>query len=295
MLTVNGNLPWRNDGLKDVLFGPAGYPAEAKGNIKKVFEIIQEAGLTAFEYAAVYGLRASEEKAKLIGKLAADNGISMSLHAAYYINLASTSVEIRERSKQRLIKALTFAPWMGVKRIVFHPGTRGGLSDDESHSVIKNALQEVWEEAGHLGGGAFLAPEIAGKIKSFGSIEEIIKLCSELEGTIPAIDWAHLYARSQGEINDKESYLKVLQQFEDELGKIFVKNMHFHISGIEYTKAGESKHRPLGSKWGPDILSLMEITREVGLKPTFISESTDPLRGALYAKYLLHELEKTRK
>ncbi|MDF1538235.1 MAG: TIM barrel protein [Candidatus Thorarchaeota archaeon] len=291
---ANGNSHWRNDVLKDVLFGPAGYPPEARGNPKKVFEIIREAGLTALEYAAVRGLNTSEEKARLIGKYAAYNGITMSLHAAYYISLASTNMETRETSKQRLIKALKFAPWMGVKRIVFHAGTHGGLSDDESHSVIKNALQEVWEQAGYLGEGALLAPEIAGKIKAFGSVEELIRLCSELEGTIPTLDWAHLYARSQGEINDKDSYLKILQRFEDGLGSLFVKNMHFHISGIEYTKAGESKHQPLGSEWGPDILPLMEIVDEVGYKPTFISESTEPIRGALYAKYVLEELENSR-
>ncbi len=257
--------------------------------------MIREAGLTALEYAAVHGLRTSEEKARLIGKYATDNGITMSLHAAYYISLASANMETREKSKQRLIKALTFAPLMKVKRIVFHAGTHGGLSDNEAHSVIKSALQEVWDEAGHLGDGALLAPEIAGKIKAFGSVEELIRLCSDLEGIIPTIDWAHLYARSQGEINDKESYLKILQRFEDGLGRRFVNNMHFHISGIEYTKAGDSKHRPLGSEWGPDILPLMEIIDEVGYRPTFISESTEPIRGALYAKYLLEELENSKK
>ncbi|MHA1907233.1 MAG: TIM barrel protein [Candidatus Thorarchaeota archaeon] len=281
--------------LKEVLFGPAGYPADAKGNPRKVFEILKEANLTALEYAAVYGLRTSEEKASLIGKLAADNGITMSLHAAYYISLASTNPETRIKSKQRLVKALTFAPLMGVKRIVFHPGTHGGLPPEESYIVIRNALREIWETAGHLGGGAFLAPEIAGKIKAFGSIEEIIRLCQDVEGTIPTIDWAHLYARSQGVVNDKDSYLKILEQFESSLGELFTKNMHFHISGIEYTKAGESKHRPLGDEWGPDILPLAEIIAELGYKPTFISESTEPIRGALYAKYLLDELEKSNK
>lgn len=291
---VNGNSQWRNEVLSKVLIGPAGYPSEAKGNPKRVFEMIREVGLNALEYAAVHGLRTSKEKARLIGKYSLENGISMSLHAAYYISLASTNPDTREKSKQRLIKALTFAPLMGVKRIIFHPGTKGGLSDDEAYIVIKKALQEVWEEAGHLGGGAYLAPEIAGKINAFGSVEEIIRLCTELEGTIPTIDWAHLYARSQGEINDKESYLKILNRFENALGEIFVKNMHFHVSGIEYTKAGESKHRPLGFEWGPDILPLMEIVGEVGYKPTFISESTEPLKGALYAKFLLEELENSK-
>jgi deoxyribonuclease-4 len=68
--------------------------------------------------------------------------------------------------------------------------------------------------------------------------------------------------------------------------------MHFHISGIIFTQAGEKAHRPLGEEWGPDILPLIEITKEVGYKPTFISETPTPLKGALYAKFLLAELEK---
>lgn len=279
--------------LKKVRFGPAGYPAEAKSSPRKAFEIISEAGLTAFEFAAVRGLRTSEERARLIGDLAEEYDISMSLHAAYYINLASKDLDIRARSKQRLVKALTFAPWMKVKRIVFHPGTYGGLSSDDAHIVIRNALQEVWDEAGRKSNGAFLSPEIAGKIDSFGSVDQIIRLCSEVDGAVPTIDWAHQYARTQGEINDKGSYLRILNQFEDALGKKFLENMHFHVSGIVYTKAGEASHKPLGSEWGPDILPLMEIVSEVGYKPTFISETPEPIRGALYSKFLLEELEKS--
>ena len=104
--------------LNQVLFGPAGYPADARGKVERVFQILTEAGMTSLEYAAVHGLRTSEEKAKLIGNLAQENNITMSLHAAYYINIASKDPDIRERSKQRLIKALTFAPWMNVKNSV---------------------------------------------------------------------------------------------------------------------------------------------------------------------------------
>jgi hypothetical protein len=74
--------------------------------------------------------------------------------------------------------------------------------------------------------------------------------------------------------------------------------MHFHISGITFTEKGEAAHRPLGQEWGPDILPLIEIVRESGYKrynPIFISESTNPLRGALYAKFLFEELEKGSK
>jgi deoxyribonuclease-4 len=281
--------------LSKVLFGPAGYPSEARGSVKRVFQILTEAGVDALEYAAVHGLRTSEDKAKVIGDLSKEHGITMSLHAAYYISLASKTPRIRVTSKERLIKALKFAPWMNVKRIVFHPGFLGGLTKEEAHVVIRDALREVWEMAGNQGGGAVLAPEIAGKISAYGSIDQIIRLCQEVDGCIPTIDWAHLYARSQGVVNDKQSYLKVLTRFENELGDLFVNNMHFHISGITFTEKGEAAHRPLGQDWGPDILPLIEVVRECGYKPTFISESTNPLEGALYAKFLYEELEKGSK
>jgi deoxyribonuclease-4 len=278
--------------LNLVRFGPAGYPADARGKLERVFQILVDAGMNALEYAAVHGLRTSEEKASQIGTLARENKISMSLHAAYYVSLASKSPQIRERSRQRLIKALLFAPSMAVKRIVFHPGTYGGMSKEDAYSVIKDSLQSVWEEAGHQGGGAFLAPEIAGKLSMFGSIEQIIKVCQDVEGCIPTIDWAHLYARRQGELEEKNDYLKVIEQFERELGDLFLENMHFHISGISFTEKGEASHQSFGGEWGPDLYPLMELVNEVGYKPTFICESPNPIRGALYAKILLEEIQK---
>jgi len=278
--------------LNHVHFGPAGYPAEARGKLERIFQILVDAGMNALEYAAVYGLRTSEEKAKLIGDFARQHSIKMSMHAAYYISIASKDPEIRERSKQRLIKALKFAPLMAVKRIVFHPGTHGGLSPEEAYIVIRDSLRNVWEEAGHLGDGALLAPEIAGKLSMFGSVEQIIRLCQDVEGCIPTIDWAHLYARRQGKLTDKESYLKIMNQFENELGNLFLDNMHFHISAIAFTEKGEASHKPFGGEWGPDLHPLMELVHEVGYKPTFICESPNPIQGALYAKFLLEEIKK---
>ncbi|TFF91249.1 deoxyribonuclease IV, partial [Candidatus Thorarchaeota archaeon] len=192
----------------------------------------------------------------------------------------------------RLIKALRFAPLMNVERIVFHPGGYVGHTPEEAYRLIKQAIERVWERRPTRGQRTFLAPEIAGKKNAFGSPGEIIRLCSEVEGCIPTIDWAHLYARTRGDINDKDSYRRVLGIFEDALGDVFVKNMHFHVSGIEFTDAGEKSHKPLDSKWGPDILPLVELVEELGYDATFISETPEPIRGAVYAKYLLEELKK---
>lgn len=277
--------------LADIRFGPAGYPVAAKGRLTRVFSILNDANLNALEYAAVYGLRMGLEKAEMIGDLAKESGISMSMHAPYYISLASKKQDIRERSKGRLAKALQFAPLMNVKRIVFHAGGYSGLSQEEAYAVVRDAIEEIWERAGYLGDGAILMVETAGKVGAFGSAEELIRLCQDVDGCLPTIDWAHLYARSKGKINDRENYLEIIGRFEDQLGNRFVDNMHFHVSGITYTKRGEKSHRPLGGKWGPDILPLMQIVKEVGYTPTFISESPNSLEGALYTKHLFETLE----
>ncbi len=276
-------------------FGPAGYPDEARGKLERVFAILSEIGLDALEYAAVRGLRLGEERAREIGSLSERHDIAMSVHGAYYISLASRKPEIRERSKERLVKALTFAPLMRVRRVVFHPGGYGGLDKREAFRVIRNALREVWQQADGRRCGALLAPEVAGKVNAFGSVDEILMLCTEVEGCIPTIDWAHLYARSQGALRRKQDFVRVIDMFERELGDLFVDNMHFHVSGITYTKAGERAHRPLGESWGPDILPLLEVIRERGYSPTIISETPTPVRGALYAKFLLQELEEAQR
>jgi deoxyribonuclease-4 len=277
--------------LADIRFGPAGYPSAAKGRVSRVFSLLNDVNLNALEYAAVYGLRMGPEKAEMIGHLAKKSGISMSMHAAYYISLLSKQQDVRERSKGRLMKALQFAALMQVKRIVFHPGGYSGLSQQEAYAVVRDAVEEVWEKAGHLGDGAILMVETAGKKGTFGSVDELIRLCQDVDGCLPVIDWAHLYARSMGRINDNESYLEIIGRFEDQLGNRFVDNMHFHVSGITYTKRGEKSHRPLGGEWGPDILPLMQIVKDVGYTPTFISETPNSLEGALYTKHLYDALE----
>ena len=282
------------NGSGEMHFGPAGYPSDTSGNPRKALNMIRDAGLDALEYAAVYGLRMSEDSAKKLGTAAKECGIVMSMHTAYYISLVSKSKQTRQNSIERLVKSLKFAPLMNVTRIVFHVGGYSGLTREEAYPIVKSSLLEVWEAMGHQTRGIMLAPETAGKLGVFGSIDELVRLCNDVEGVIPTLDWAHLHAITQGGMSDKKSYLDVLGTFERALGSRFVDNMHFHVSGIEFTPAGEKAHRPLGESWGPDILPLIEIVSETGYKPTFISETPEPILGAVYTKLLLEELEKSK-
>ena len=79
-----------------------------------------------------------------------------------------------------------------------------------------------------------------GKISQFGSLEELLNLCSEVEGLAPCMDFAHLHART-GKYNSYYEFKSVLTQIEKKLGRSALDNMHIHVSGINYNnKAGRS-------------------------------------------------------
>ena len=73
-----------------------------------------------------------------------------------------------------------------------------------------------------------LCPEVTGKPSQFGSLEELLRLKKET-GCGLTVDFSHLYARQQGDID----YGRIL----DNLPKKF----HAHFSGIEYGDKGGKK------------------------------------------------------
>ena len=75
------------------IFGPAGTAESFKSMGYKssldVPEYLTKFGLTAFEYQCGRGVNIGEEKARELGRLAKDKGITLSLHAPYYISMSS--------------------------------------------------------------------------------------------------------------------------------------------------------------------------------------------------------------
>jgi endonuclease IV len=70
--------------------GPAG--SDGLGNLKGV-QKVAEVGLGCMEVAFTYGVRMDLKSAKALGALAKEQGIILSVHAPYYINLASDEKE----------------------------------------------------------------------------------------------------------------------------------------------------------------------------------------------------------
>ena len=248
-----------------IKIGPAG--SEGLGNIKGIRKVARMK-LDCMEVEFTYGVRMSLEIAREVGALAKSKGITLSVHAPYYINLASDEKEKVIASKQRILDSCQRAHALGARNVVFHAGFYQKKTASQTYALIKKAILEIQKKISKNKWKVQLCPEITGKPSQFGSLEELLKLKKET-GCGICVDFAHLYARHQGDID----YTKILRKLP--------KKFHAHFSGIEYGPKGERKHLKTTKKFfEPLAEALLKTRRDI----TLICESPQPYKDAAMMK-----------
>jgi deoxyribonuclease-4 len=261
-------------------FGTAGTPISSQGTdsisgVKRVREL----GLSCMEMEFVRGVKMGVETADKIGRTAKEQDVILSIHAPYYINLNSRELSKVEASYRHILNSARIGAVMGATGVVFHPAYYHNDVHDAVYGIVKTHLLEIVRQLGEEGVDILLRPETTGKTAQFGTLTEIIKMSSELEGVLPCIDFAHLHAR-EGAYNSYKEFCQILDMIEDHLGKEELNNMHIHISGIEYGPKGEKKHLVLDQS-DMDYHGLIRAWKEYNIKGTVISESPNIEEDAL--------------
>jgi len=266
-----------------IKFGPAGIPQKFYdlGNKHSVQmgKYLHDMGLNAFEYQCGNGVTIGLPKAAEVGKKCAENGITVSLHAPYYISLSSIDEEKRLNSLKYITKSAETVKAMGGNRIVVHCGTNAGRTREEATELSVNTLLQAYNELKNLGlDSVHICPETMGKINQIGTLEEVLYICKQHQNFIPVIDFGHLNARSMGGIKTQKDYEEILDNIENELGHDILKIFHIHFSKIEYTKGGEKKHLTFeDTVFGPNFEPLAELLYKKQLEPTIICESDETM------------------
>lgn len=283
-----------------ILFGPAGnsesFYNEGHKRTVEVFSWIREMGLNAYEYSFGRGVRLKHDTALAIGKQAAANGITLSVHAPYYINLATLESDKAQNNLRYLSESARAAKWMGAKRVVFHPGSQGRVQRAQAFDQIKKALVLAIE---HLENEQLfdvtICPETLGKVKQLGDLDEVMQMCKIDERIVPAIDFGHLHARGIGALNSERDFAHILDTIENELGGYRAKHFHVHFSKIEYTAQGEKRHRTFAEKeYGPDFAPLAKLIAQRGLEPVIICESKGTMAEDAVQMKRIYEQEKSK-
>jgi deoxyribonuclease-4 len=247
-----------------VRLGPAGSGGYAHSTLEGV-QKLPELGLQTLEVEFVRGVQMGIPLAKRIGEAAKKLSIRLSVHAPYYINLASKEPIKIKQSKKRILDSCERMHHMGGGPVVFHPAYFGGMDKEKVYQTTKEAIEDMTAAIKKNKWNCRLAPETTGKHSALGSLEETIRLVKET-GCHCCIDFAHLFARNYGKID----YAECLDQLKPLMSRIN-DHLHIHFSNIKYSAKGEVNHLDLDHS--PSFKPLAQEILKRGLDVTIISES----------------------
>jgi deoxyribonuclease-4 len=275
--------------MEKLLFGTGGSPHSSKtastiDGIKRVAEL----GLGCMEMEFVYGVRMGEAGARLVAETASQEGVKLSAHGPYYINLNAREPEKIIASQERILQTARIGAICGAESIIFHAAFYLGDPPEKTYTTVKKYLGEVVDQLRREKNGIWVRPEVMGKPTQFGTIDEILSLCTELEGVGIGMDFAHWHART-GEANSYAEFTAILEQIKERLGEQALNNMHIHVSGIAYGKKGEKKHLNLPDS-DLNYVELLRALKDFGARGLVICESPNLEGDALLLQETYHSL-----
>ncbi len=262
-----------------IRFGPAGNDAAfAEAGYKATVDApawIAAMGLTAYEYQCGRGVRVGAETASRIGAAARENGIQLSLHAPYFINLSSREDKRIEGNCRYVLESCAAAQAMGADRIVVHTGGLGKQSRERAFAnTVENVreLLEIKDQEGYS--DITICLETMGKINVIGTAEEIFRLVALDERLLPCIDFGHLNARTTGGLTRREEVAVLFDQMEQMIGRERAHVFHSHFSKIEYGRGGEIRHLTFeDTQYGPCFAPFAAEIAARKYEPRLICES----------------------
>jgi len=267
------------------LFGTAGVPFSAEDDSTLAgIERVKALGLDAQEIEFVQGVKMGLDTARAVRAKAEALGVRLSVHAPYHVNLNSEDPGKRLASQERLLKTARIGDACGATSAVFHAAFYGKDTPEKTYDAVKRELKTVLSILRNERLRIALRVETMGKRSQFGSLDEVLSLCRELDGLRPCLDFSHLHAR-EGKVNSYGEFERVLAKVARKLGPRALRDVHIHIAGIHYGDKGEIKHLNLEEtdfrydEW-------LQALRDLGVEGTVICESPNLEGDAVMLKKL---------
>lgn len=275
-----------------LFFGTGGVPHSTRtrstiDGIRRIAEL----RLGGMEIEFVRGVNMGESTAREVAEAATAKDIKLSVHAPYYINFNAHEPEKIKASQGRLLQAARIGALCGAETVVVHTAFYLGDPPGEVYNRVKQYLQEIIRILRRENNRIWIRPEIMGKGTQFGTIEEVLNLCTEVEGLAPGIDFAHLHARN-GVVNSYPEFAAIFGQVKQKLGRASLDNMHIHFSGIRYSDRGEISHLNLKES-DLQYVELLRALRDFEVKGLVICESPNLEEDAQLLQTTYDALAKT--
>jgi deoxyribonuclease IV len=225
-------------------YGPARVPS--RETPEQAVELLLERGYTACEVDFESGFWMDYPWAEEFGRLAAEAGIVLSVHAP----IAGFMGHVERDKKQRMAVGMLdhsagVAKSCGAELVVFHPGFLLGREREAAIAAVVEQLGELRERLEGKDRAVPFGVEVMGRVNELGTLDDVLAIASGCGSWVrPVVDFAHMHATSDGAFTSAEPFAEALAKVDDVLdaGAPF----HIHFSDIAFANRNETKHLPYG-------------------------------------------------
>lgn len=239
---------------------------------QNAFIDLAKMNLDGLEVEFVRGVNMNPQTQKEVRELTKTNGMVLTAHAPYYINLNAKEEEKIEASIRRIIETAEVAHNFGGYSIVFHAGF---YLKQEKDPVYKNIQKQFVKIIDHLKSNntnIWIRPEITGKDSQWGDLDEVIAISKEFDMVLPCVDFSHMHARTVGGWNTYDDFARIFERIGTEIGAYALENFHAHLAGINYGPKGEKNHIMLEES-DMNYKDLMRAFKAFDVKGVLVCES----------------------
>ncbi len=221
---------------------------------------------------------------KQLGEIAKNLDVVLSVHTPYYMDLVAND-DLTKRSTESIRWAGILAKALGAQIVLTHVGMYGDHSKKEATKNITDniaAIQKWYDESDVK---IPLGLETSGRQEIFGAFEEIERICEQIKGPVPVINFPHVHARGNGSLKKKEDF----QELFDRANKFTKGKFYTHFSGVEHENGNEIRYTPI-KKGDLKFEPLAECILENDMELTVISGSPLLEHDAMYMKVILERV-----
>jgi deoxyribonuclease IV len=229
--------------VSTISVGPARVPS--RESPAAAVRLLVEGGYSACEIDFASGFWMDRDWATEFGRLAATDGITLSVHAPIPAFLGHLERDIKhKRATGMLDHSAGIAMASGAQVVVIHPGFLLGRTREEALESVAEQLAELHERLVTKGRTVPFGVEVMGRVRELGTAEDVFWLAGRLDWVRPVIDFAHLHAVTDGAFTDPDAFASVLGAADELLEPRA--SFHIHFSAIQFANRNETKHLPYG-------------------------------------------------
>ncbi len=233
------------------------------------------------------GVATEFHKFPRLARLSKELDVKMTLHTPYYIELAEKDTDPVQKSKRAFKYGAVMADQIEAETIITHLGLRREDQNDDylEDSAVENLRQlrdwisENCETDMRIGLETQTGEDV------FGSLDETLDICSQVSGTVPVINFAHIKSEEKYPLEDEEDFAEIF-----DLCKKFVSDDYYvTFSGVEKRRRDECRLTPIkrGELQFEDLVYHL-IKREDDV--TIISTSPLKEHDAMYMKVIFERI-----